>query len=174
MREVDIEEIMTIESVSFGRHHWSEESFSSEMRNQMGRYYSLLHKEQDQANLIGYCGYWMIMDEAHVTTIAIHPNYRGRSLGELQLLHILNRCASHSIHWVSLEVRASNFSAQNLYYKYGFKVEGVRPRYYQDNGEDALIMTTPKMNTETHRKLLRDNREKYLQRCVRFPEGFDR
>jgi len=170
MRPQDVTDVMEIESVSFGRHHWSEESFYNEMNNQVGRYYSLINT--DIGKLIGYLGFWLIADESHVTTVAVKPEYRGNALGELMLSQCLERCAQQSIHWVTLEVRVSNYNAQNLYYKYGFTSVGLRPRYYQDNQEDALIMTTPDISSEEHRTLCKGLKENLKQRLGGFPKGF--
>ncbi len=177
MREADIDSIMAIESVSFGRHHWSEDSFANEMRGHLGRYYSLLlqppaDSQERLEQLIGYCGFWLIMDEVHITTIAVRPDCRGFSLGELQLCHILERAFSHSVQWVTLEVRASNYTAQNLYYKYGFDSAGLRRKYYQDNDEDALIMTTPNILSEAYRKRYKDLKQAYFEKKGGLPEGF--
>jgi ribosomal-protein-alanine N-acetyltransferase len=181
MRSADVPAIMDIESVSFGRHHWSEESFYNEMDNQVGRYYVLLHHPEsgpeksraaEASRIIGYCGFWLIVDEAHVTTVAVHPDYRGQSLGELVLLQILERCLGNSIRWVTLEVRATNYNAQNLYYKHGFVSMGIRPRYYQDNQEDALIMTTPDIASEEQRRLHKSLKHALRDRLGGFPKGF--
>lgn len=172
MRSSDIPEVMRIESVSFGRHHWSAESFLYEIKNQIGRYYSLIDRKNNR--LIGYCGYWLIMDEAHVTTIAVDPALRGSGLGELLLVKMLDRMGTQSVKWVTLEVRASNFSAQQLYYKYSFRSMGTRPRYYQDTNEDALIMTTDNIQSREFRQILREQRLKLTERFGgRLPEGAD-
>jgi [ribosomal protein S18]-alanine N-acetyltransferase len=123
--------------------------------------------------LFGYCGYWLILDEAHITTIAVHPSYRGNSLGEIQLLQMLERCMGQTVHWITLEVRVSNYSAQNLYYKYGFRSAGLRHKYYQDNHEDALIMTTPDIATQAFRTLYNKNKQELLDKLGTFPEGFE-
>lgn len=170
MRKEDLPEVMEIESVSFGRHHWSEDSFLNEMKNQLGRYYSILNTETGQ--LVGYCGYWLIFDEVHITTVAVRGECRGLSLGELLLVHMLDRCMGHSAKWVTLEVRVSNFKAQNLYYKYGFQSVGLRAKYYQDNQEDALIMTTSDIASSAFRALFGKNKEALLKRLGGFPQGF--
>lgn len=170
MRPQDVPDVMEIESVSFGRHHWSEDSFYNEMNNQVGRYYALINT--DLPKLIGYLGFWMIQDEAHITTVAVKPEYRGNSLGELMLVQGLERCMSNSIHWVTLEVRATNYNAQNLYYKYGFSSVGVRPKYYQDNQEDALIMTTANINSDDYRKLYNRLKQDLKDKLGGLPAGF--
>lgn len=175
MRSEDVPGIMKIESVSFGRHHWADDSFHNEMNNQLGRYYSLFDTRSGEPcadNLIGYCGYWLILDEAHVTTVAVDPIYRGNSLGELLLVHMLDRTMGQTVKWLTLEVRVSNYSAQNLYYKYGFRSVGVRPKYYQDNQENALIMTTPNILTSEYRALYNQKRERLIEKLGGTPAGF--
>lgn len=169
MRTHDVPEVMEIESVSFGRHHWSEDSFYNELNNQVGRYYSLFNRDISQ--LVGYCGFWLIGDEAHITTIAVRPEYRGNALGELLLVQCIERCMAQTIRWVTLEVRVSNYNAQNLYYKYGFSSVGLRPKYYQDNHEDALIMTTPDVLSENYRTLYKKLKARLGERLDGFPEG---
>ena len=170
LRPQDVPDIMEIESVSFGRHHWSEESFYNEMNNQVGRYYALIHTDINK--LVGYLGFWLIADESHITTVAVKPEYRGNALGELLIGHCLDRCAQHTIHWVTLEVRVSNYSAQNLYYKYGFASLGIRPKYYQDNQEDALIMTTPNISSAEYRQLCNNLKHTLSERLGGLPKGF--
>lgn len=170
MRAQDVPQVMEIEAVSFGRHHWSDESFYNEISNHVGRYYSLLNMETGQ--VLGYCGFWLIADESHVTTIAVRPEFRGHALGELMLVQTVERSMATSIHWVTLEVRVSNYNAQNLYYKYGFNSMGVRPRYYQDNQEDALIMTTSDINSEEYRANYRTLKERLQTRMNGLPKGF--
>ena len=170
MRESDVPGIMAIESVSFGKHHWSADSFKNEMNNNYGRYFVLVDAE-DESRLYGYCGYWAILDEVHITTVAVSPELRGRSLGEVLVIHMLERCLGSTVHWVTLEVRRSNYSAQNLYYKYGFKSEGVRPKYYQDNREDGIIMTTPDILSESFRETFRDNKAALKERLGAWPIG---
>lgn len=169
MRAQDVPEVMAIESVSFGRHHWSDDSFYNELNNQVGRYYSLV--EKTSGRVIGYLGVWIIADEAHITTVAVHPEYRGHSLGEVMIVHALERCMGSSIHWVTLEVRVSNYSAQNLYYKYGFSSVGIRPRYYQDNQEDALIMTTCDILSAAYRERYRALKKELEAKLGGFPQG---
>lgn len=175
MRTADIPEVMPIESVSFGRHHWSPDSFRSELRNQIGRYYALLYKPaQGEEGLIGYCGYWLILDEAHITTIAVDNTYRGNGLGELLLIKMLDRMGGQSVKWATLEVRVSNFAAQQLYYKYQFRSMGLRPHYYQDTDEDALIMTTENIQTQAFNRVLVTRRNELMTRLGgALPEGAD-
>jgi ribosomal-protein-alanine N-acetyltransferase len=94
------------------------------------------------ASIVGFAGLWLMVDEGHVTTIATHPDYRGRGLGELLLSSLISIAYDIHARMVTLEVRVSNSVAQNLYRKYGFREAGIRRRYYSDNNEDAYIMWT--------------------------------
>lgn len=91
--------------------------------------------------IIGYSGYWLIGDELHISTIAIHPPWRGKQCGELLLLNMLMQCYEQPTTIATLEVRINNKAAQNLYLKYNFEIVGQRKHYYRDTGEDAIIMT---------------------------------
>ena len=103
------------------------------------------------ASIIGFSGLWLMVDEAHVTTIATHPGYRGRGIGELLLSSLIDIAYRIGARNVTLEVRVSNYVAQSLYRKYGFVEAGVRRRYYSDNHEDAYIMWTEDINSEHYR-----------------------
>jgi len=175
MRTEDATAVLPIEVQSFGMHHWSADAFENEVGNPLGRYYVLEGTMAPEAEpvVLGYCGFWAVLDEAHVTTVAIDPTYRGQALGELLLQHMLQRAQSLSIKWMTLEVRLSNHAAQNLYTKYQFETQGVRPRYYQDNQEDAVIMTTPNINDDTFRTLARRHLDNLSQRLGGLPDGFD-
>lgn len=140
MQKSDVDQIMKIEEVSFGTYHWSGNAFESEIENQLGTYIVLI--EADTEKLVGYAGFWLILDEAHITTIAVHPDHRQSGLGEILLQNLIELGYKKEAKWLTLEVRAGNIGAQALYYKYGFKSLGLRTAYYQDNGEDALIMWT--------------------------------
>jgi ribosomal-protein-alanine N-acetyltransferase len=130
-----INEILCIENLSF-TDPWSRESMEKELLNSLARY--LVVKCNSQ--VIGYGGMWLILDEGHITNIAIHPEFRGIGAGNLLLQALISLCTAEGITALTLEVRASNTVAQNLYYKYGFLLEGIRKGYYADNNEDALIL----------------------------------
>lgn len=94
----------------------------------------------EEPHLVGYVGMWQLYDETHITTIAVDVPYRGRGYGELLLVTAFAEALKRGSVWLSLEVRVSNESAQALYRKYGMTVYGMRPGYYTDNNEDALVM----------------------------------
>jgi len=114
--------------------------------------------EEELRRVVGYAGLWLMVDEAHITTIAVHPKYRGQGLGELLLLRMIETAEEVGARWLTLEVRKSNTVAQALYHKYTFKEMGVRRRYYSDDGEDALIMWTDPIDSETFREAVARNR----------------
>jgi ribosomal-protein-alanine N-acetyltransferase len=107
-----------------------------------------------------------MLDEAHITTIAMHPEYRGRGLGVLELSSMIGIAYEINAQRVTLEVRVSNTVAQNLYRKYGFMVVGTRRRYYSDNNEDAYIMTTDDINTQSYRDFYTRLRELLMERMA--------
>jgi [ribosomal protein S18]-alanine N-acetyltransferase len=96
--------------------------------------------EANGARIVGFAGMWSAFDEAHITTIAVDEPYRGRGLGEWLLATIFDEAVRRGANWLTLEVRVTNESAQALYRKWGFSVQGTRRRYYSDNNEDASIM----------------------------------
>jgi ribosomal-protein-alanine N-acetyltransferase len=114
--------------------------------------------------IVGYGGLWLNVDEGHVTTIAVAPEYRGRGIGELLLNGLIDQALALNTDMLTLEVRISNIVAQQLYLKYGFRPSGTRPRYYTDNGEDALIMWTESVRTPTYQERLRKLREQLFAR----------
>ena len=120
--------------------------------------------EAELRSIVGYAGIWVMTDEAHVTTIASHPDVRGRGVGELLLVALIHRGIEVGARWMTLEVRASNDVAQNLYRKYTFKEMGVRRRYYSDNGEDALVMWTDALDSDSFRQALDENERKLAER----------
>jgi len=93
-----------------------------------------------EARVQGYVGMWIVLNEGHITTLAVHPRARGHGIGELLLKALMDRGRNLGVTCMTLEVRLSNLTAQNLYIKLGFRSSGIRPRYYLDNNEDALIM----------------------------------
>ncbi len=100
--------------------------------------------------IVGFAGIWLMVDEAHLVTVAVAPGQRGKGLGELLLVSMIDLSCILGAQTLTLEVRVSNHVAQALYRKYAFKNEGVRRRYYSDNGEDALIMTTETLTSASY------------------------
>ena len=135
----DIEDVVAIEAEAYGEHHWSKSSFYDEMNNNLAKYYVA---ETKDGTKVGYAGTWHIIDEGHITTIAVKNDYRRCHIGEAIIIQILKDCYKEGIKYLTLEVRVSNVAAIGLYTKYGFNSLGTRKGYYQDNNEDALIMWT--------------------------------
>lgn len=137
MTHDDIDSILQIEELCYGAHHWSKESFQTELSNKISTYLCILNEED---KCIGYMGFWKIVDEAHITNISIHPNFQNQKLAHKLILTMIEECYREKIKYITLEVRISNEKAIHLYEKFGFKSLGLRKKYYQDNNEDALIM----------------------------------
>ena len=139
MQKSDVDNVINIEERAYGEHHWSKESFLNELSNDLARYYAAFDLD---GNLVGYAGCWQILEEVHITNIAVSPDFRRQKIGERLLRQIIDDCYKNKAKYITLEVRVSNNPAIKMYEKYGFKSLGVRKGYYQDNNEDALIMWT--------------------------------
>ncbi|REK71469.1 ribosomal protein S18-alanine N-acetyltransferase [Paenibacillus paeoniae] len=136
MTMADIPAIIAIEEEAFTG-PWTAEAFTNELTNNMFAKYLVM---EYQGEVFGYGGMWVIMDEAHITNIAVRSDLRGKGLGHLLLEQLQRTAVFFGAARMTLEVRVSNEIAQHLYRKYGFQPAGIRPRYYSDNDEDALIM----------------------------------
>ena len=163
MRLSDVKEIMSIEHDAFPV-PWKASAYEYEISsNRLGHYFVLTVQLADRpAKVIGYTGFWMLADEAHISTIAVSDDWRSRGLGELLLLTLLQKAYDLSAALATLEVRKSNIVAQSLYRKYHFELVGERKRYYQGR-EDALIMTVRSLN-KTYHSFLRARKNSLFRR----------
>ncbi|AIF50834.1 ribosomal protein S18-alanine N-acetyltransferase [Pelosinus sp. UFO1] len=135
MNALDIDGVLAVEQQSFIT-PWSREGFVNEMNNDLSYYLVMVEAGQ----IIGYAGMWLIVDEAHVTNVAVLPTHRGRKLGEQLMTALIEHAKKRGALRMTLEVRASNEVAQNLYGKFGFVPQGRRRNYYVETKEDAIIM----------------------------------
>jgi [ribosomal protein S18]-alanine N-acetyltransferase len=173
MTEGDIPQVVAIEHESFPT-TWPQTAYRRELTNNLARYLVLIDRSLQPLNpvtlrrrrslldffrreeapppttdfIVGYVGLWLMVDDAHIVAIAVREAYRGKGLGELLLTEAIDLALSNNQESVTLEVRRSNNVAQSLYEKYRFLKVGVRRRYYSDNHEDAIIMTTPPIQSE--------------------------
>ena len=185
MTEADIFQVAAIEHESFPT-TWPQTAYRRELANNLARYLVLVDRahppvvdegaEQEKRSffgifkrkstvpptseyIAGYVGVWLMVDQAHIVAIAVRDEYRGQGLGELLLAESLDMARANHQESATLEVRKSNVVAQGLYEKYRFLKVGVRKRYYSDNHEDAIIMTTPPIQDHAyteHLEYLRD------------------
>ncbi len=139
MTAEDVDEVSKLEQIVHPNHHWSKNSFYNEIANKLASYYCV---KDEQNKILAYIGFWQIIEEAHITTLAVHPDYRNLQLAQILLIKIIEDCYENMIKFITLEVRESNIPAIKLYEKFLFTSIGVRKKYYQDNGENALIMFT--------------------------------
>jgi ribosomal-protein-alanine N-acetyltransferase len=117
-----------------------------------------------QQYIVGFSGIWMMTDEAHITNIAVSETYRGRGIGELLLVATLDLARELKANSITLEVRASNTVAQNLYSKYGFEKAGIRKGYYLDNREDAILMSAENINSAAFQAHIQQLRERLARK----------
>jgi ribosomal-protein-alanine N-acetyltransferase len=140
MTEADIPTVLEIDRLSFPI-PWSERTYRFEISNNRASTMRVaVVLENGAERIIGYIGYWFIIDEAHVSTIAVHPDFRRMGVGDQLFRSALHSAVEDGAEIITLEVRVSNDGAVNLYRKYGFEIVGDRPKYYRDNNEDAWIM----------------------------------
>jgi len=139
MTKDDVDGVFHIEELVHPNHHWSKDSFYNELANNLAFYYCV---KDDEENILAYIGEWQIIEEAHITTLAVHPDYRRLQLAQILLIQVFKNCYKNMVKYVTLEVRESNIAAISLYEKFLFDSIGMRKKYYQDNGENALIMFT--------------------------------
>lgn len=137
--------------------------FAHELEYNRLAHYLLLWISATSPQPIGVTGYWLMAGEAHIITVAVHPNWQQRGLGEFLLLGLLEDAQTHQADVATLEVRRSNQAAIALYSKCGFAQVGERPGYY-DNGEDALILTAPPFNSPGYQTLLAQHKQMLLRR----------
>jgi ribosomal-protein-alanine N-acetyltransferase len=134
----DIPRILQIERQSFPT-PWSEWVFKQELENKHSHFLVAKLKEK-RKEIVGYLVMWIVLDEAHISNIAVAPEHRRKGIGEMLMRYALEMAKSRGVFKVTLEVRETNLPAQNLYRKLGFRLLGVRKEYYTDTGEDALLM----------------------------------
>lgn len=152
-----LDEVMVIEELAYGQHHWSRDSFAAEIDNQISDYNCVVAQS---GQIAGYMGLWKIIDEGHVTNLAIHPDFRRKGAAKVLLLNALDECYREKIKYLTLEVRVSNLGAIKLYESFGFKSLGLRKKYYQNNNEDALIMWSENIFSENYKKRYEEIKEK--------------
>lgn len=136
----DLDGIVEIEKESFAT-PWPKSAMEVEIiNNKVARY---LVAEQNE-EVLGYIGIWLILNEGHITNIAVRENFRRHGIGDMLMVSLIFMCETNGIDFITLEVRESNLAAQKFYEKHGFKMEGLRKGYYRDNDENAIIMNRVK------------------------------
>lgn len=136
----DLATVMEIDRLSFST-PWSERSFRSELNNNPAACLRVAEVQMKAPRIVGFVGIWMLVDEAHISTLAVHPDLRGQGIGGVLLRDAIEQAVGLHASLVTLEVRQSNQNAIHLYRKHGFETVGRRVRYYRDNQEDAILMT---------------------------------
>jgi [ribosomal protein S18]-alanine N-acetyltransferase len=155
----DLQQVLPIEQQCFGG-YWSQSIFETELKTK-GCYYVKLQDLHNSKDILAYGGFWQIFEEAHLTTLAVDPQYQGIGLGALLLGHLMTVAQIQEAHWMTLEVRPSNQQAIKLYQRYGFGELGRRKGYYPDN-EDALLFWYQNLHLVEARKCL----EEHHHQCV--------
>ena len=158
MTQDDLEQVLVIDQASFSL-PWPSSAYRYELfdnESSLCRVAELLLPEGKPV-IVGLIVIWLILDEAHIATIATHPDYRGHGIARKLLAESLRDCLDQGAQNATLEVREHNEVAQNLYQQFGFTVVGRRTHYYRDNQEDALLMTLAELNQENLTRLSQPN-----------------
>jgi [ribosomal protein S18]-alanine N-acetyltransferase len=137
MRMSDLDQIMEIERLSF-RAPWSRQVFVEELDRDWAHVDVL--KERGQGPVLGFINYWLVRDEVHILNVASHPDHRRRGHAQRMLQHVIDFSKREACRYITLEVRRSNHGAIRLYRKFGFRPVGIRPNYYVEDNEDAIVM----------------------------------
>lgn len=149
MREADVESVRRIEGTSFAT-TWPDEAFLNELKTNRSAHYLVARQGE---TVLGYAGVWLVLDEAHITSIAVEPDRRGGGLGKKLLYHLLKSCQSLGARWATLEVRVDNEVALNMYRRFGFARIGLRKGYYE-SGHDAVIMWAGNLQSKSFQNRL--------------------
>ena len=136
MQESDLDEVVAIETASFSL-PWSRNLFLRDLKKNK---YAYFFTARDKGELVAYAGFWLIFEEIDIVTVAVHPDHRKKGFGRLILETVLAEGKKLGAKLATLEVRANNIQARNLYERLGFIQIAVRKKYYSDNGEDAIVM----------------------------------
>jgi ribosomal-protein-alanine N-acetyltransferase len=172
MTVADVDAAMLIERQAF-RQPWSRHMYLSDLQQNRMASYLVVHPAAEDSQLLppvlAYGGMWLMVDEAHIATVASHPGYRGCGLGQWLMLGLLEEAVARGAFRSTLEVRVTNAPAISLYQKLGYEMVGMRRHYYQD-GENAYIMTTPLLGEPALQARLRSAQGDalaHLEKCFR-------
>lgn len=158
MTTLDLEAVVHIERTCFPS-HWSVNAFLNELSNRSAHYFVACWEEK----VVGYCGMWVIMDEAHITTLGVLPEYRRKKVGELLLWVLLVSARQLGARRATLEVRKSNLPAIRLYEKYRFRQVAIRKGYYAETGEDALVMWVTDIHSSEYTQHLQGRYQSFIE-----------
>ncbi len=150
MRQADVPDVLRIEREAFPT-QWPADAFYNELNaNKLAHYFV----GRCDGGIVAYGGIWVVLEDAHITTLAVGERHRGRRFGELMLLRLIDEALAQNATWMTLEVRESNLGAQQLYKKYGFTTVTSRKAYYSDNNENALVMWAGNLKSELYHNRL--------------------
>ena len=150
MRMADVAAVLDIERLSFSA-PWPAYAFEQELTTNRLAHYVVARRDD---RVVGFAGIWVMVDEAHVTTFGVHPDHRRQGVGRRLLIRLAELATELGTLRLTLEVRVGNEPAQALYRSFGFRDAGRRISYYSDDGEDALVMTTPALESPGMRATL--------------------
>ena len=139
MRLADLDQVMEIERLSFPN-PWSRQIFIEELEREWAHLEVVRERTGRGQRVVAFCNYWLVRDEVHILNIASHPQERRKGHAARLLAHVIEFARRHGCRYITLEVRRSNHGAIKLYRSYGFRPVGIRPNYYVEDREDAIVM----------------------------------
>jgi ribosomal-protein-alanine N-acetyltransferase len=139
MRVGDLDDVMEIERQAH-RSPWTRQVFIEELDRDWARLMLIKERRPAGSRTVAFCNYWLVRDEVHILNVATHPDERRRGHARRLLEHIVEFAVRHGCRYVTLEVRRGNLGAVKLYRQFGFRPVGIRPRYYAEDAEDAVVM----------------------------------
>ncbi|MBT6842873.1 MAG: ribosomal protein S18-alanine N-acetyltransferase [Candidatus Melainabacteria bacterium] len=151
----DVDRVAELDPIVFGEMHWTRNIFTNELANPNASYFVASKLDEagvDTSEVLGYGGAWHVLDEMHIMTLGTDPDYRRQKIAESIIIALIADAIAAKIKSISLEVRLSNAAAQKLYARYDFQQQGIRKNYYESDGESALILWTPDIQTDEFQK----------------------
>lgn len=149
----DLPQVIELDQICFGG-FWSLEGYTREIKSPNSTLLIITIPDEENKKVIGLGCLWAILEEAHISLLAIHPDFQGRGLGKLLLLSLLKDAVNRKLERATLEVKETNIKALSLYEKFGFKIAGKRKKYYSNTGEDALVLWCKDLEKITNNPLL--------------------
>lgn len=145
-----LEQVCAIEGDVQGMTAWTRQMFVEELNNPASKYW--VAEDAKSKKVLGFIGFHEIDEEGYITNLSVHADFQGQRIGERLLATLIQKALDWHLRYLTLEVREGNLRAQNLYKKYGFDIKGLRPAYYRDNQENALIMWTPDLQSRPYKE----------------------
>ena len=161
MELLDLDDVKSLDKLAFPN-PWPDNAFRYEFeQNTNARLWVGELEQAEEKVIIAFAVIWIIVDEAHIGTFAVHPQFQQHGIGTKFLVYVFQQLINENINRIFLEVRKSNEAAIHLYQKFGFAIDGERKNYYRDNRETAILMSAPIFDEDYYINLIQENQSPY-------------